>query len=300
MNTSTIQVIAVPTDFSSKSENAVKMAIEIANRHQAKVIIFHVIYHYFVTDRTGRQLLGKNVVKDLTNKAENALKKKITKEKKQNPALSIEAKILSGNLLAATNQLIEDESADLLVMGTSGKQKLKQTVLGSHSYESLQNINCDLLLMPEKHKKYCFENIVFPVRTEEDLIKKTELGVSIAHKNDAKIKLLGICTIHNYEKIKTAFSSIRKKLHHHHVDHEPTFIFSHNKAQDISQFSDDSNSDLIILNNKDENRWKSLFSGNFLKRMINTTEIPLFFIKNKGKKTQNKINNYDINLPFTG
>lgn len=112
----TIKVIAVPTDFSPKSQNAVKMAVEMATRHQAKLIICHVIYHFFVTDRTGRQLLGQNAIQQHTEKSEQALKRLVEGLKHKN--IEIETKILYGNLVESINRLADHERADVLVMGT--------------------------------------------------------------------------------------------------------------------------------------------------------------------------------------
>lgn len=155
-------------------------------------------------------------------------------------------------------------------------------------------------MVPEKCRKYSFKNILFPVRVVKNLSEKLDLGVALAHKNRAKVQLLGICTVENYLSIKNAFSNIRKKLYQNTVEHDPAFVFSHDKAEQISEYTEYTQSDLIILNHEDEDRWRSLFSGNFFKKLINRTEVPLLFVKNKAQqKTSYTIEN-EINLPFTG
>ena len=58
-----------------------------------------------------------------------------------------------------------------------------------------------------------------------------------------------------------------------------------------------------MLNYHDEESWKSIFAENFLKQIINNTNIPLFFLKHTTEN--NKINDegnagFDITLPCPG
>lgn len=115
----------------------------------------------------------------------------------------------------------------------------------------------------------------------EDLTDKIELSVAIAKKNKGIISLLGISNEDDILKIREAYQRIKKNLAIRSQEYDSQFLLTHDKATQISKFSQDDNADIIILNYKDEDSWKSFFLENFFKQIINYTDIPLLFLKNR-------------------
>lgn len=298
-----INTILVTTDFTEKANNAVKMAIRIAERHQSHTIIYHNINNYFVIDRTGKQVLGSDTINENIQKAEKALETLKENLKNQYPDLFIETVIKNDSLIHGINEVIEQEDVDLVVSGTSGKQNFAQVLLGSLSYEILTGANCSVLLVPETCRKYSFEKILVPVRILDHLLDKVDLSVILAKKNRGIINLLGLSSEDDFDKIKTAYTKVKKTLDYKSLEYESQFLLTKNNAFEISNLSKDDQADIIILNYKDENSWKSFFMENFFKQIINNTDIPLFFYKNRYElKINNRSDNagYDITLPHPG
>lgn len=298
-----INTILVTTDFTEKSKNALKMAVEIAKRHHSRVIVLHNIDNFFVIDKTGKQLLGADIVQDNIEKAESALRQLELSLQEQNPKLFIQTILKNDSLIDCINEVIENEDVDLVVCGTSGQQNLLQVIIGSLSYEILTGSNASVLLVPESCKKYNFNKILVPVRVLDDLLDKIDISTTIAEKNKGVISLLGISAQEDVTVIKNAYLEARKTLRAKSQEFQSDFLMTDDKATQISEFSKDDNTDIIILNYQDENSWKSFFLENFFKQIINNTDIPLFFLKNKyGKMDVEPIvqNGYDITLPNPG
>lgn len=298
-----INTILVTTDFTEKANNAVKMALNIAERHQSHTIIYHNINNYFVVDRTGKQVLGSDIINENIEKAETSLENLKVDLKNQYPDLYIETAIKNDSLIHGINEVIEQEDVDLVVSGTSGKQNFAQVLLGSLSYEILTGANCSVLLVPETCRKYSFEKILVPVRILDHLLNKVDLSVILAKKNRGIINLLGLSNEGDFDKIKTAYTKVKKTLDYKSLEYESQFLLTKNNASEISNLSKDDQADIIILNYKDENSWKSFFMENFFKQIINNTDIPLFFYKNRYElKINNRSGNagYDITLPHPG
>lgn len=301
MNTK-IKNILVPTDFSEKSNNAIEMAIQMAMRHNASVILFHIIANYFIIDRTGKQVIGYETIKENIKKAETSLDTLKTVLTEKYSTLKVETRIRPENLIDSMNDFVVSEGIDLVVVGTSGKQKLRQLILGSSSYNMLSYVQCSILLVPETCKKYSFKKILFPVRVPNNLTEKLELSLAIAEKNKSIISLLGINDEYGPASLTNAFLDLKKQLSAKSANYTSEFLLTHDKAIEISEFSKKEETDLIVLNEEDEESWKSIFSENFLKKIINTTEIPLLFLKPKTTINipQDTPNQHDITLPFTG
>lgn len=298
-----INTILLTTDFTEKSQNALLMALNIASRHHSRLIVLHNIDNFFVIDKTGKQLLGADIVKGNVQRAENALRQMEISLKTKYPTLIIETILKNDSLIHGINEVIEDQDVDLVVCATSGKQNFVQVIIGSLSYEILTGSNTSVLLVPENCKKYTFEKILVPVRVLDDLSDKIDLSVTIAEKNKGVINLLGISDQEDVSKIKSAYLEVKRTLEESSQEYRSQFVMTDEKAIQISEHSKDDEADIIILNYRDENSWKSFFLENFFKKIISNTEIPLFFLKNKYEKKQSLSNanaGYDITLPHPG
>ncbi len=298
-----INTILIATDFTEKSNNAVRMALHIASRHHSRIFVLHNINNYFVIDRTGKQVLGSDIIKENLEKAQTALTSLKSKVQEQYPDLLIETVIKNDSLIHGINEVVDLEDVDLVISGTSGKQNFTQVVLGSMSYEILTGVNCSVLLVPESCEKYAFERILVPIRVMDDLFDKIDLSLTIAKKNKGVINLLGISSGDDINKIRNAYQQAKKTLDYKAQEYQSQFLLTRDKASQISKYSKEDEADIIILNYQDENSWKSFFLENFFKQVINNTDIPLFFLKNKYiRKADEQYRNagFDITLPSPG
>jgi len=298
-----IKTILVTVDFTEKSDNAVTMAVHMAGRHNARIILFHNFINYYIIDRTGKQAVGTEKVREGLDLAECALHEIKLSVQKRNGSLHVDTMIGSNSLVSSINECIASEKVDLVITGTAGRQRIKELFLGSASYEILTGANSSVLLVPEKCHTYDFGKILVPVRVIENLQEKLLISQNIARQNNAEISLLGICGEEDVNVIKEAYNSVWSTLAKDTVKYSTSFILTSEKAAKISQFSKIDHADIIILNYHDENNWKSLFSENFFKQIINHTDVPLFFLK-KTTEVQKVIPDespgFDITLPSPG
>lgn len=298
-----ISTILVAMDFTEKSRNAVEMATQIAVRHKAKIILFHNITNHAIIDRTGMQIIGSETTNENYQKTQRALQELEVSLQARYPVVEFKTMIKNNRLVYGINDVVDCEKVDLVICGSSGQQNFTQLILGSLSYQILTGADCSVLLVPENCKKYSFDKILVPVRVLEDLTNKIDLSVSIAKKNSGIISLLGISDEDDLFKIKEAYQRARKNIAIKSQEYESEFLLTRDKATQISKFSEDDDADIILLNYKDEDSWKSFFSGNFFKQIINYTDIPLFFLKNKNEKSKNYSDDnvgFDITLPHPG
>lgn len=297
-----IKTILVAVDFTEKSDNALQLGIRMAQRHKAKIILFHNYSNFYIIDRTGRQVIGKETVSSNYEQAEKSLTEIKMMYQQQYPDISFHSFIGTETIVNSINHQISSASVDLVIIGTSGNQGLRELVLGSVSYQLLNNVHCPILLIPADSNIYHFRKILVPVRVLEELNEKIELAEYIAEKNNGIIKVLGIAHGKDESKIKEAFVSVNDVLSNNNIDFNSSFSVTDDKATEISEISKEDSFDLIVLNNQDEQSWKSIFSENFLKQIINNTSIPLLFYKNIYKEAEINQENtgYDITLPCPG
>ena len=103
-----INTILLPTDFSMKSKNAMKLAVKMAQRHHAKLILTHVVHTYYLIDRGGKQVIGSQTVQENLDQAQLKLKDlKDRLELKYN--VPIETRISNQDIVRSINDLILTE-----------------------------------------------------------------------------------------------------------------------------------------------------------------------------------------------
>lgn len=297
-----IKTILIPIDFTVKSNNALQVAVKMAERHEAKLIITHSVQTYYMIGRGGKQVIGSETVQENTDRAVeklNEVRVSILKEHH----IEVETRISNQNILDSINDFVVSDNIDLVVIASSGEQNVKQFILGSNSYSVLLHANCSVLLIPEKFKKTSFKKILFPVRVKSELDQKADLSILLADKNDGNINLLGVGDPDRMLAVKKAYIEMKKNLKLNAVDHESEFLLSYDNAEIIAQVAKDKNCDIILLADEDENSWKSFMADNFFKKIINGTDIPLFIVKSKLKRINNKtdqLSGYDLTLPALG
>lgn len=297
-----IKTILVPTDFSDISKNALKVAAKMAQRHHAKLIISHTVHTYYMIDRGGKQVIGSQNVQENIDRVRARLNKlKIALQEKY--GLDADTRITNQTIVDSINDSVMTDKVDLVVIGSSGKQQMKQFILGSNSYNVLLNANCSVLLIPEKSKKTSFKKILFPVRVQHELHQKADLSILLANKNNGGISLLGVGDLDQMVTVKKAYIEMKKNLLLKSADYESEFQLSHDNADIITKSAKDKNSDIILLADQDEDSWKSFMGDNFFKKMINGSDIPLLIVKSKLKKIKNnteRIKGYDLSMPIPG
>lgn len=297
-----IKSILIPTDFSDLSTNALQVAVKMAQRHEAKLLIVHVVHTYYMIDRGGKQVIGSETVQENINNAKIKLDE-LQISLHEEFSITIETKISTESLLDTINDLVAIEQVDLVVMGTSGRQNIKQLILGSNSYNILLNANCSVLLIPENFKKTSFKKILFPVRVNHELDQKADLSILLANKNNGGINLLGVGHLDKMEEVKKDYIAMKRNLKLKSAEYESEFQLSHDNAEVIIQAAIDKESDIIILADEDEDSWKSFMADNFFKKMINGTNIPLLIVKSKLNRINDKQDDtmgYDMTMPIPG
>ncbi len=297
-----IKSILIPTDFSDLSTNALQVAVKMAQRHEAKLLIVHVVHTYYMIDRGGKQVIGSETVQENINNAKIKLDE-LQISLHEEFSITIETKISTESLLDTINDLVAIEQVDLVVMGTSGRQNIKQLILGSNSYNILLNANCSVLLIPENFKKTSFKKILFPVRVNHELDQKADLSILLANKNNGGINLLGVGHLDKMDEVKKDYIAMKRNLKLKSAEYESEFQLSHDNAEVIIQAAIDKESDIIILADEDEDSWKSFMADNFFKKMINGTNIPLLIVKSKLNRINDKQDDtmgYDMTMPIPG
>ncbi len=176
--------ILVPTDFSKTAAMATDVAFDIAKKSGASIILLHVI-----EEATGGsfnvegQVAYSNMTDQLfTLKMIEKAKAQMLKVVKdpRYAAVKVDGELRLGNPFHGMRTIIAEHKVDLVVMGTSGKSGLSESLIGSNTEKVIRNSHCPVLTVQKKPTTSEFKSIVYATAMSKDeevfsrIVKKTQ------------------------------------------------------------------------------------------------------------------------------
>ncbi len=155
-----IKTILYATDLSKNSAYAFRYAVNSAQKHDAKICIFHVMEGMTpATEGLISQYIGEEKLFKMRQESQDYMVAKIKerlrlfaqRELKNDPqtlkrVASVE--VVHGDPAAQILQKAEDLAADIVILGTHGKGVIRHAFLGSVSKEVLDRIRKPVFVIP--------------------------------------------------------------------------------------------------------------------------------------------------------
>jgi len=142
------KTILVPTDFSACSREAVDYALALAARLDARVCILHA-YLTPVTGWEGGWAFPQDVIAQLEAASRAQLETTLSEARAKLPSTT--ALFYTGDPRDSVLKAAAEVNADLIVMGTHGRQGISRAILGSVTESILRRAPCAVLAV--RHPK---------------------------------------------------------------------------------------------------------------------------------------------------
>ena len=164
--------ILVPVDFSDPSIWAIETAAFVAERAHASVILLHIVEQ---PTSVSFNVEGQVDVSQWEDKLFTF--KLIERNKKQlaelagrlkTRGIAVSEELRMGNPYHGIKTVISDQPVDLIVMGTSGRSKLEEILVGSNTEKVVRHAKCPVLTVHKKPGLEAFKNIVYATSMSEN------------------------------------------------------------------------------------------------------------------------------------
>lgn len=253
-----INNILVPVDFSDCSRNALRYAIEMAQRVNAQL---HLIHSYYIPVPTAdiavivdnrAQLDQEQVIRD----AWVGLAQEVPELGRINYSHETRMGFLNNVVLTA----LEKRSFDLIIMGTKGCTNRLDYFLGSNAYNVARDANIPVLVIPENHSFSGFKKIAIAADYHQikDL-NNLELVRSIATDFQSEIHLLHISETPQSLDIDEAEEALNLKEYFADLNHHFDFLTESNVVAGIENYSKENEVDMTVIIPRHHNLFERLF-----------------------------------------
>ena len=269
-----MKTILCPTDFSACSENAAVYASKIAKEFDSRLILLHVYETPMIY--MNEPLLAIDELElsaqAIANKGLKKLKVKLLKE---NKFLKVETQVEEGNISDHIKAIADQEQVDLIIMGTTGKSRMKRIVLGSTSSHAIAKAGCPVLCIPKGDKYQGIKKIVFATDLNKDNMNAAMSLVTFAKHFDAEIIFVYVDEhlIYSDEQI----SDMTKKIRTHVSYNKMSGYISKNTSvtEGLEYFLKKNPADMLVMFSHEKHFPKTLINPSITKEMTSQSHIPL-------------------------
>ena len=152
-----VKKILVAIDLSNNSDKLLQEAIYFAKRCEAKIVIVYVLERldedtgfdapYFLFPEINEDELQRMPVPELESMMRQRVEEEIGSliEHNLDPEIAYETKLLTGEAAEKITEFANQESIDLILMGTHGYKGFNELVLGSQAHKVLRIAPCPVI-----------------------------------------------------------------------------------------------------------------------------------------------------------
>jgi nucleotide-binding universal stress UspA family protein len=148
----TITRILVPTDFSADAEVAVAHAAEFAQRFGAAVHLLHVVDDTLAAGMWSSEMYTAEVAGLQVNLVKDA-EQRIRQATLPTSGVPLHTEVRTGRPAATIVEAARELSADLIVMGTTGRTGVAHLLLGSVAERVVRTAPCPVLTIRSKAER---------------------------------------------------------------------------------------------------------------------------------------------------
>lgn len=273
--------ILVPTDFSKPAQWAFEVAISIARKAQGQIILLHI-----VEQPTAESFNVEGQIND-DNGWEDKLftYKLIEKDKTQlemlaqlaeDAGVSVTCELRLGNPFHGMRTIITKHKVDLVVMGTSGRSKFEEMIVGSNTERVVRYAKCPVLTVHERPTGKDFANIVYASSLNENEKAFAEVVKNAQEIYEAKIHLVRINTPMNFQPDHIAKKVMRDFANKLRLQNYTLNVFSDRSEEEgILHFAASVNADLIAMATHGRTGFAHVLVGSIAEDVVNHASKPV-------------------------
>ncbi|MCP4883484.1 MAG: universal stress protein [Flavobacteriales bacterium] len=272
--------ILVPIDFSKEAESAARVAASIARKTGSEIFLVHMLELPVNT-------IDPAEMNTISSEPQIIYFMKLAHEKfekfKKLPFLKGLTVIETIQFQHAFSGIInesEKNKIDLIVMGSQGASGLQEMFIGSNTEKVVRRSKVPVLVIKKGEEDFEVNDIIFASDFNNESKSTFQRVINFANLFDAKLHLLYINTIHNFNTTKNIESRIDDFLKDFDFSNYTKNIYNDISIEKgILSYARDMDADLIALNTHGRSGLSQLFNGSIGQELANHALRPVVTFK---------------------
>lgn len=270
--------ILIPTDFSKYSEEALKVAAQIARKYNSEIILLHMLE---LPIQANVAIGGGKSIPEIMfykNKAISNLEKLMDSEylKGINVSEAIEFKKVHEGVLDAS----EKNNVDLIVMGSHGTSGFDELLVGSNAEKVVRFSKIPVLVVKKEAQEFKARNFVFASDFSKETFKPFRKMIEFAKIFDSNLFLVMICTPNSFKTTRDAERIMRGFIANFDIENYSTHIYNDTNIENgIINFANSVDADLIGICTHGRTGFAHFFNGSIGEDLVNHVIRPIITFK---------------------
>lgn len=273
-----IQKILVPTDFSKPSENALEVAAAIARKHDAELILLHMMG---LTSGMATKSDQQDVFKAMyfMRYAEQQFDKILEKEYLK--GIKVTDTVHNYTNFSEINGIANEMNVDLLVMGSHGATGLKEVFVGSNTEKVVRTSEIPVLVIKHQTTDFSPKRGIFACDFKAAAIGPFKRAKRMFELLGLEMQLLYINLAGDFRSTREIEQRVLKFLTDAGEENPVTTLNTVVQYNDYSvesgifNYSQVANADLIALPTQGRQGLAHFFSGSIGEDVVNHSDLPV-------------------------
>lgn len=272
--------ILLPTDFSDVANNAYTHALHIAKLFDSQILLLHT-FEMPIVDNQFYAEDYSNLFESIETAQSSKFKEEIIKLKEiaktQNcENIKVSYMLKSGDLVFNIKEAVEQNTINLVVMGTSGADTWKQLFLGTNTADVISQINIPVLSIPKNSLYNKYNSIGFTTRFREKDKKALKDVIQLARQINIEVKCLYVET-DNSDSIVQTYDDWKQYFKNDPVQF---FIIPDNDVEGaITDFIVSQEIDMLAMLTYKRSFFETIFNRSLTKKMAFASDIPILALQ---------------------
>ena len=271
-----MKTIIVPLDLSDESLNGLNLAMMMASKTGADILLVHVI-----GKNTGDYYEQMEKENQLAQTKFEGILRKYKEKVKLNFTLSYIIK--EGKIFKEIADLADKHEDTLTVLSTHGASGFEELFIGGNAYKITSHSRNPVITVRRSKIPSNIDNIVMPLDMTFQTREKVPYTVTLAKAFGSKIHLLTI-RLSNLKSIEKKLHQYAEQVASYLDNHKVPYTVEHLHGGNLTdltlEYSRSIDADLISIMTEQEKSASNLLLGNFAHQMINKAYIPVMSFPN--------------------
>ncbi|MEM5566660.1 universal stress protein [Psychroserpens sp. AS72] len=270
--------ILVPTDFSTEAENALKVAAQIAKKHNSEIYLLHMLeIPLQEIDAVSTQADVPEVMffmKMAHQKFEDIMNSDYLK------GITVHEVVKADGSFNGISEISKEHGVSMIVMGSHGASGIKEMFVGSNAEKVVRNSDVPVLVIKNGHDDFSVDDIVFASDFKNDNKETYRQATEFATAFGAQLHLLMVNTASNFTTTKIANDRINDFINDYSFKNFTINIYNDESIEKgVLNFSKHIDADLIGISTHGRQGIAHFFNGSISEDLVNHANRPVITFK---------------------
>ncbi|PHS04206.1 MAG: universal stress protein UspA [Kordia sp.] len=270
--------ILVPTDFSKGSEDALKVAAQLAKRYDSELHVMHMIELPFDMVDPMHETSELPEAMFFMKMAHKSFETFLDKDYLE--GIDVREAIQNNNAFEGIIDSAHGKDIDLIVMGSRGASGFKEMVIGSNTEKVVRTSDVPVLVIKREDDNFRMKDMVFACEFTEEYKKSFIDAIAFAKTANATMHLLMVNTPSGFMTTMEAEQLMNDFLEGVNIGEYTLNIYNDVSIEKgILNFGNSINADVIAMSTHGRKGLSHFFNGSISEDLVNHAKRPVVTFK---------------------